>query len=281
MHRWIKKIQVSLTLLVFAFFAETSLPVYAQTEVNNFDESLHLIEVENQLLSYYGELEQMMKKVSHISKKDLAQAERSLTCVGIKWNIYCQSVEFEISNSDSLLQLVTEFQLLKQGVSDSIHHKKAFFGALDAFEQARESILKKEATYKDMKEEAFKLSLTKATAEELEKLKQKEKLTFADIQKQYQTALDAVETCPVLTPRLKKLEQHFIELKSNSEKIQAAVYQSPLQRIKDYLYGLAAVAMILMFLNMLQTKYKAFKAKREQLKKMGNLFDNDQDYPTI
>ena len=67
-----------------------------------------------------------------------------------------------------------------------------------------------------------------------------------------------------------------------SEKIQALEYKPLLERIKDYLYSLAAVAMILLFLNMVQAKIKALKQARENAKKLREMMNNEEsDYPTI
>ena len=83
-------------------------------------------------------------------------------------------------------------------------------------------------------------------------------------------------------PRFQPIEEKYIELKNISEKIQALEYKPWLQRIKDYLYSLAAVAMILLFLNMLQAKLKALKQARENAKKLREMMDKDNnDYPTI
>lgn len=78
------------------------------------------------------------------------------------------------------------------------------------------------------------------------------------------------------------MEEEYIELKGLSEKIQAAEYKPFLDRIKDYLYSFAAVAILLMFINMIQSKVQAYKQMRksaEEYKKM--LQRNDNEYPSI
>jgi hypothetical protein len=62
---------------------------------------------------------------------------------------------------------------------------------------------------------------------------------------------------------MQKLEERYIELKALSDSIQAAEYKPFIERIKDYLLSFAAVAIILMFVNMVQAKIQAYK----QLKK--------------
>ena len=96
------------------------------------------------------------------------------------------------------------------------------------------------------------------------------------------TAKSLSEEFKNLLPRFQPIEEKYIELKNISDKIQALEYKPWLQRIKDYLYSLAAVAMILLFLNMLQAKLKALKQARENAKKLREMMDKDNnDYPTI
>lgn len=119
-------------------------------------------------------------------------------------------------------------------------------------------------------------------AAELEKVKGKEQLLFSEIQSHYDIAKNLSEEFKDLLPRFQSIEEKYIELKNISDKIQALEYKPWLQRIKDYLYSLAAVAMILLFLNMLQAKLKALKQARENAKKLREMMDKDNnDYPTI
>ena len=55
-----------------------------------------------------------------------------------------------------------------------------------------------------------------------------------------------------------------------------------MERIKDYLYSFAAVAILLMFVNMIYSKIQAYKQMRksaEEYKKM--LQRNENEFPTI
>ena len=71
-------------------------------------------------------------------------------------------------------------------------------------------------------------------------------------------------------------------LKEKSEAIQAAAYQSPIERVKDYVMTFAGVAIILMFLSMVQTKIKALKAARENAKQYQEMLQkNNPEIPTI
>ena len=68
-----------------------------------------------------------------------------------------------------------------------------------------------------------------------------------------------------------------------SEKIKAMAYKPFIQRIKDYLLGLAAVAILLLFFNLAVTRLvavkKAYKSM-QQYKKLMKINENE-NYPTI
>jgi hypothetical protein len=73
-------------------------------------------------------------------------------------------------------------------------------------------------------------------------------------------------------------------MKSVSEKVQALEYKPFFQRIKDYVLGVAAVAIILMFFNLAFAKFKAYRDKVKNLSKYKNMMDNQGQgtkYPTI
>lgn len=70
--------------------------------------------------------------------------------------------------------------------------------------------------------------------------------------------------------------------RNTSDKIQALEYKPWFQRIKDYLFGLAAVSMILLFVNALQSKIQMLKQTRENAKKLKQMQNKEEDdYPSI
>ena len=165
---------------------------------------------------------------------------------------------------------------------DSIAIQKHFFDAQKDFADAEVFFQAQDSAYAKLYKTAVEYSLIKALAAELEKVKGKEQLVFAEIQSHYDIAKSLSEEFKNLLPRFQPIEEKYIELKNISDKIQALEYKPWLQRIKDYLYSLAAVAMILLFLNMLQAKLKALKQARENAKKLREMMDKDNnDYPTI
>jgi hypothetical protein len=80
------------------------------------------------------------------------------------------------------------------------------------------------------------------------------------------------------------LDEQFVVMKSVSEKVQTLEYKPLFQRVKDYIMGLAAVAIILLFVSMMLTKYKAYKDKVANLKKVNEMMNKqgkDNQYPMI
>jgi hypothetical protein len=73
-------------------------------------------------------------------------------------------------------------------------------------------------------------------------------------------------------------------MKSVSENVQALEYKPLFQRLKDYVMGFAAVAIILMFFNGMLAKFNAYKQKAASLKKYNDMLNKNgqgTQYPTI
>ena len=156
--------------------------------------------------------------------------------------------------------------------------------AVSDFVQADQFIMSQVNVYKKLYERAFKLSLLKKLAPQLEKAKAREQLVFEKLQASYNSAKAATELVPSLQPRMNVLDEQFVVMKSVSEKVQALEYKPLFQRVKDYIMGLAAVAIILLFVSMMLTKYKAYKDKVANLKKVNEMMNKqgkDNQYPMI
>ena len=81
---------------------------------------------------------------------------------------------------------------------------------------------------------------------------------------------------------MQALTEQYISLKTQSAQIQETVYKPFIERAKDYLLGMAAVAIVLMFVNAVVTKLKMLQQARENAKKYQDMLNqNNQDYPTI
>lgn len=257
--------------------------LYAQNnEQEQFIEETQLLEIEGRMLFFYDQLQEIANKLPLYTADNLPKASQQVSAIDSKWDVYCQTRQTEIANDDSLLQIVANYQLAKQGLLDSIAYKKHYFEAVADFGEAEIFIASQDSVYERLYETAIEYSLLKQLATQLETLKGKEQLLFADIQAKYEAAKNIAQEFGELQPRFQIIEENFITLKNNSEKIQAQEYKPIFQRIKDYLYGLAAVAMILMFINMAQAKIKMIKQARENAKKLSQMMNKDEnDYPTI
>ena len=209
--------------------------------------------------------------------------ERSLRSVDVRWNNYYPMQQWEISQDEGLMGSVERFCLMKQEASDSLDVRKQMLQSLKDFSEARSYMAGLDSTYNRLGKEAFQLSLLSKTAPLLERQKQKEQLLFATVQEKFDKAKVACQLNLVPDNRMDELENSYALLKSKSDAIQAMQYKPLLQRIKDYLMGLAAVAVLLMFVSMIRSRVKAAKEMRENMKKYNDSLKQNEkdDYPTI
>ena len=209
--------------------------------------------------------------------------EQNIKSLDVRWNNYYPLQQWEISQDEGLMSSVERFELLKQEASDSLEVRKQMLESLRGFVEARALLASLDTTYNSMGKKAFELSLTSKTAPLLEKQKQKEQILFATVQEKFDKAKEASRYHLVSDHSMEELEDSFAVIKSKSETIQAMQYKPLIARIKDYLLGLAAVAVLLLFVSMVKAKIKAAKDARENMKKYQETLKlNGQDeYPTI
>ncbi len=245
-------------------------------------DEMQRLEIESRMLSFYDQMHALSTDISHSAPDKLTEANQQVTTIDTKWNAYYQARQSVIADDDSLLQIVANYQLVKQTVLDSIAAKQHYFDAQKSFAEAEAFCLAQDSIYQALNKKAVEYSLVKSAAPQLEQLKGEEQSLFAEVQQQYETAKNLSQEFPVFQPQFQQIEEKYIELKNRSEKIQALEYKPWIERVKDYLYSLAAVAMILMFINMVQAKIKTLKQARENAKKLREaLHKEEDDYPTI
>lgn len=245
-------------------------------------DEMQRLEIESRMLSFYDQMHALSTDISHSAPDKLTEANQQVTTIDTKWNAYYQARQSVIADDDSLLQIVANYQLVKQTVLDSIAAKQHYFDAQKSFAEAEAFCLAQDSIYQALNKKAVEYSLVKSAAPQLEQLKGEEQSLFAEVQQQYETAKNLSQEFLVFQPRFQQIEEKYIELKNRSEKIQALEYKPWIERVKDYLYSLAAVAMILMFINMVQAKIKTLKQARENAKKLREaLHKEEDDYPTI
>lgn len=212
----------------------------------------------------------------------LHNLDQNLNALGVRWSVYYPTMQYEISQDEDLLDSVEDFELMKQEATDSLAVRKQMLQSLRDFADARSFMESLDTTYNGLGKRAFQLSLTSKTANMLEKEKKKEELLFATVQEKFDKAREADRLHVVPAASMDELEEIYAGLKHKSETIQEMAYKPLIQRVKDYLLGLAAVAVLLLFLNMVQAKVKAARELRKNMKQYKEALQNGKDeYPTI
>ncbi len=205
----------------------------------------------------------------------------ALNSFSTRWDTYSAAQQVYIADNDSLLNQVAIIQQMRQTVADTLAARQQQRDHLVAFSTAEKFIWGHDKNYRELYQQALGYSVSPKLAAKLEKVKAEEQTLTGDIQKYYGQAKEAAEAFPGLQLRMKAMEKKVFELQTVSAKIQEMAYKPFIQRIKDYLLGLAAVAIILMCLNLLNSKIKLLKQAREQAQKMKGMMNGQHNYPTI
>jgi len=213
----------------------------------------------------------------------LRMVDKDLKSLSFRWDTYFKTIQPVIVEDEQLMETADLFQQVNQATRDTLNNQIALVQQLLIFCKAESVIPSQMTAYQDMFEKAMSLSAVAQLAPQLEKLKGEEKMNFGKLQELYTKAQEATTAMPGLKKRMNAIDQNFITLKTYSQKIQEAEYKPFIQRIKDYLLGLAAVAIVLMFVNMIVSKIQAVKKTRESLKKVKDLMNgtDDSNCPTI
>lgn len=292
----IKYIILSLTVFL-------SLTLSAQTVAQTPEEELaaqeYEAEVESRILEFEEELDQLSLATNmnghatesniesgsftRVLKQKLQIVSDRLMSINYRWTTFTQSEQAVIANSEHLMELMAQIELLKQAVADTVESQKKKCAAIDDFVAAERLIFSQDSVYKVLYKKAMSLSLVQKLTPQLEKLKAEEQAHFERIQNSYNDAKIAPELVPQLEKRAMNLNEQYFKIKTLSEKIQAMEYKPFVQRIKDYLLEIACVSVILMFFTMIGSKLKAAKKARQMFKQQAEMFKrtNGTDYPTI
>ena len=211
----------------------------------------------------------------------LKSLSASMNSFSTRWDTYSAAQQVYIADNDSLLNRVAVIQQMKQTVTDTLALRQQQRDHLVAFSTAEKFIWSQDNTYRRLYQQAIQYSMSPKLAAQLEKVKAEEQALTADVQKYYAQAKEAAEAFPGLELRMKGMDNKVFELQTVSAKIQEMAYKPFIQRIKDYLMGLACVAILLMGLNLLKSKLALVKQAREQAKKMKGMMNGQHNYPTI
>ena len=247
----------------------------------SLDEAM-MLQISGTMESYLKELQVIADGIPKARKPKLASLEKKMTSLNVRWEAYNKVVEAEVAQSEVLLEMVSQFKNLSQAVNDSLDIQKQRAEAIVNFEKFEDSLPSWSKKYDKLQREALEYSLVPQTAQLLARVKNEEQLLSQELDQKYGEAKAAAELNPSLKERMKKVEQHYLTLKGTSEEIQATEYKSLFDRAKDYVLMFAGVAVILMFLSMVQNKIKQVKAAREAAKQYKDmLMNSNKEIPTI
>ena len=210
--------------------------------------------------------------------KSLSMAMNSFST---RWDTYSAAQQVYIADNDSLLNRAALIQQMRQAVTDTLAVRQQQRDQLVAFSTAEKFIWGQDKNYRQLYKKAIQYSVSPKLAAQLEKVKATEQALTADVNKYYGQAKDAATTFPGLELRMTAMENKVFELQTVSAKIQEMAYKPFIQRVKDYLMGLACVAILLMGLNLLKSKLAQVKQARDQAKKMKEMMKGQHNYPTI
>lgn len=208
---------------------------------------------------------------------------RNLQSLNVRWDAFTAANLPTMADNDSLMDLMAHAELLKQAITDTIAALTLRCQAIADYSAAEQFILTQDSLYAKFYKQAVALSMIQKFTPQLEKLKAQEQVRFEQIQAHYDKLQTAIEAVPELRRHATAVNEHYYATKALSDKIQATEYKPLIQRIKDYLMGLACVAVILIFINMVKTKIDAAKKAREAARQQIELLHQNAptNYPTI
>lgn len=268
-------------------------------EDEDFNSELYALDLQTRIQSFFDELNQLQNyylrpfkitREQRLSKSymrslsdNVRSNEKKLKSIDLRWNILYQNEQATIANDEGLLTMVDDFNTIKSAVEDSIASRKNILQAINDFNAAEKFLADQDTVYKMLGKRGLQLSLSDKTAPQLETLKVKEQILFADIQSHYDKARYGAERFKVSQQEMDNIYNCYASLKNMSAKIQQMAYVPFFQRIKDYLIGIAAVAIIIMFVNMLINKINASRKIKENLKKYHDSLNQNgnNDIPSI
>ena len=242
-----------------------------------------LLEMSEKMEGFLSELTELSEDIPQTKTANaLAAVRRRLTSLNVRWDAYNTLMQMDIAQSELLMELVAQFQTSQQQVTEAMDQQQLVLEAIVRFREVERQFPNYEKRYEELEQEAISYSLIAKTADLLAQVKGKEQLLFQEVDQQFMAAKEAVALVPALTTEGARLENRYLVLKQKSEVIQAAAYKSLIERIKDYVMTFAAVAIILMFFSMVQSKLKALKAARENAKQYQEMLQkNNSEIPTI
>lgn len=254
-----------------------------RTVAQEVDLTEYTIAIEQRMTLYAKEMSSLMQMTRTASEASLDDLERDMNSLDAKWDMYCEAQQVYIADDEQLMELSSYYQQIKEKTAIAISEKKAEINAKNMVNAAEALFKSSEAEFESLSREAEKYSMSDKFANQLEKTKNKGELAFADVEKAYAEAAEASKGIQPLEVRMKALEDKYINIKTMAEKIQSAEYKPFIERAKEYLLGIAVVALIIMVISMIQSKMVAVKQMKENMKKIKEQYikDGKDDIPSI
>lgn len=260
-----------------------SLQTELEERMEQYYDDFSQLEIVNNIQIQFSEEMPITPSYSAVMREKMALIESRYKAIDMRWTTFTQAMQIDIADNEDLMDQMTKVEMKKQEVSDSINSKKLKCQALADFVDARHLIMNQDSTYKRLYKAALKYSLVAKFATRLEKIKATEQNLSARIQTSYAKAKEATELLPALNKYMGSIDEKYANLQVISKKIQAMEYKPFIQRIKDYLIGLACVAIMLLFLNLAMAKLQAARKARKSMAQYQNMLNKNGagDYPTI
>lgn len=242
-----------------------------------------IIEVVGIIQNFMDETDLVLSHITEANKEDAVLCKQQFYKLNLKWTKYYFSIENLALEYDEVLNLVVQLDDKIKELEELINKRFLFFKQEETFRKEQIELHNYLKEYEDMEKTALALSLTKEGEDKLKKLKAKEEILFGDVSSKFMNMKSILNEYPEIEDaKENEMEQLYANISVKSQTIRSAEYKPFVERIKVYLYSLAAVSLILMFVNMIQTKISAAKALKENAKVLENLQKrNSNEYPTI
>lgn len=267
--------------MVTLMLAAATLSLQAQTEkISELENSLKLSEDIKVFSDNLVSLNKAFRRVTDIDR--LERVENDLKSNDFRYELFFQTNMAAIAADEKLVKLIEDYGTRHQVLVDSLAARRARYEASSKFAQAAEFINAQDSVYRQMYRNSVQLSLTPQTAKALERLKAEEKMKFDEIRENWEALGAAAEADPSLADSIPEIEDCYLELQSYSAKIQQAAFKPWIDRVKDYLYSIAAVSLILLLIVSIQARISSARQYKANMKKMAEQFSKkDKDIPSI
>lgn len=229
---------------------------------------------------FLNEIEKSLPKIK--TREELDKINRDIFSHDTRFDTFFSTHSYEISEDSSVMDSLTAYKQQRNELDEKLTSVCSYIDAREAVIEAKKALEQADSIYAVYVKQAKRYSLVKQTAKLLKKVKSREKITYAKISAKYETAAASAEASPALEEDMSLLEDKMADISTKSELVQQLEYEPLLQKVKDWLVSFASVAILLMFVSMVQSRISAYKKMKESLKKMQNAInENDQDIPSI